>query len=75
MHTDKTPDKGHKSERKKKENKMQKSYRAPNPGENRQWFLIDAKGQPLGRLAVVVDNKLRAKICRRSIRRSMRVLS
>ena len=30
---------------------MQKSYRAPNPGDNRQWFLIDAKDQPLGRLA------------------------
>ena len=40
---------------------MQKSYRAPNPGENRPWFLIDAKGQPLGRLAVVIANKLRAK--------------
>ena len=40
---------------------MQKSYRAPNPGDNRQWFLIDAKDQPLGRLAVVVANKLRAK--------------
>ena len=40
---------------------MQKSYRAPNPGENRTWFLIDAKDQPLGRLAVVIANKLRAK--------------
>ena len=40
---------------------MQKSYRAPNPGDNRPWFLIDAKDQPLGRLAVVVANKLRAK--------------
>ena len=40
---------------------MQKSYRAQNPGENRTWFLIDAKDQPLGRLAVVVANKLRAK--------------
>lgn len=39
----------------------QKSYRAPNPGDKRQWFLIDAKDQPLGRLAVVVANKLRAK--------------
>jgi large subunit ribosomal protein L13 len=45
----------------KKERKMQKSYRAPNPGENRSWFLVDAKDQPLGRLAVVVANKLRAK--------------
>ena len=40
---------------------MQKSYRAPNPGDNRSWFLIDAKDQPLGRLAVVAANKLRAK--------------
>ena len=40
---------------------MQKSYRAPNPGENRAWFMIDAKDQSLGRLAVVVANKLRAK--------------
>ena len=40
---------------------MQKSYHAPNPGENRPWFIIDAKDQPLGRLAVVVANKLRAK--------------
>ena len=40
---------------------MQKSYRAPNPGEKRAWYLIDAKDQPLGRLAVVIANKLRAK--------------
>ena len=40
---------------------MQKSYRAPNPGDKRQWFLIDAKDQPVGRLAVVAANKLRAK--------------
>ncbi len=40
---------------------MQKSYRAPNPGDKRQWFLVDAANQPLGRLAVVVANKLRAK--------------
>ena len=40
---------------------MQKSYRAPNPGENRPWFIIDAKDQPVGRLAVVIANKLRAK--------------
>ena len=40
---------------------MQKSYRAPNPGDKRQWFLIDAKDQTVGRLAVVVANKLRAK--------------
>ena len=40
---------------------MQKSYRAPNPGDKRQWFLVDAKDQPVGRLAVVAANKLRAK--------------
>ena len=40
---------------------MQKSYRAPNPGDNRAWFIVDAKDQPLGRLAVVIANKLRAK--------------
>jgi len=40
---------------------MQKSYRAPNPGDKRPWFLIDAKDQPVGRLAVVAANKLRAK--------------
>jgi large subunit ribosomal protein L13 len=40
---------------------MQKSYRAPDPGDKRQWFLIDAKDRPLGRLAVVAANKLRAK--------------
>lgn len=40
---------------------MQKSYRAPDPGDKRQWYLIDAKDQPLGRLAVVAANKLRAK--------------
>jgi len=41
--------------------KVQKSYRAPDPGDKRTWFVIDAKDQPLGRLAVVVANKLRAK--------------
>ena len=40
---------------------MQKSYRAQNPGDKRQWFVIDAEGKPLGRLAVVAANKLRAK--------------
>ena len=45
----------------KRREKMQKSYRAPNPGEKRSWFLVDAKDRPLGRLAVVIANKLRAK--------------
>ena len=40
---------------------MQKSYRAPNPGDSRKWFIVDAKDQPIGRLAVVIANKLRAK--------------
>jgi large subunit ribosomal protein L13 len=40
---------------------MQKSYRAQNPGDNRQWFVVDAKDKPLGRLAVLIANKLRAK--------------
>ena len=40
---------------------MQKSTRPANPGDNRKWFLVDAKDQVLGRLAVVVANKLRAK--------------
>ncbi len=40
---------------------MQKSYHAPNPGDKRAWYVIDAKGVALGRLAVVVANKLRAK--------------
>ena len=40
---------------------MQKSTRGTNPGDARKWFLIDAKGQVLGRLAVVIANKLRAK--------------
>ena len=40
---------------------MQKSTRGVNPGESRKWFLVDAKDQVLGRLAVVIANKLRAK--------------
>ena len=44
-----------------KDKKMQKSTRPANPGDKRQWFLVDAKDKVLGRLAVVVANKLRAK--------------
>ena len=40
---------------------LQKSTRPANPGDNREWFLVDAKDQVLGRLAVVIANKLRAK--------------
>ena len=59
LSADKTRENGHKPA--KKDKKMQKSYRAQDPGEKRQWFVVDAKDQPLGRLAVVVANKLRAK--------------
>ncbi len=40
---------------------MQKSTRGQNPGDNRKWYLVDAKDQVLGRLAVLIANKLRAK--------------
>ena len=40
---------------------MQKTTRPVNPGENRKWYLLDAEGKSLGRLAVVIANKLRAK--------------
>ena len=39
----------------------QKSTRPANPGDSRKWYLVDAKAQVLGRLAVVIANKLRAK--------------
>jgi large subunit ribosomal protein L13 len=32
-----------------------------NPGDNRNWLLVDAAQKPLGRLAVLVANKLRGK--------------
>ena len=38
----------------------QKSTRPANPGDSRKWYLVDAKDQVLGRLAVVIANKLRA---------------
>ena len=40
---------------------MQKSYRPKAPGDSRKWYLVDAKDQVLGRLAVAIANKLRAK--------------
>ncbi len=40
---------------------MQKSTRGVNPGDSRKWLLVDAKDVVLGRLAVVIANKLRAK--------------
>ena len=39
----------------------QKSTRGQDPGANRKWYLVDAKDQVLGRLAVLIANKLRAK--------------
>ena len=53
---DNTPGKGHKpAQRKRKKRKMQKSYRAPNPGEKRPWFLIDAKVVPEARFYEDLD--------------------
>ena len=40
---------------------LQKSTRGQNPGDNRKWYLVDAKDQVLGRIAVMIANKLRAK--------------
>ena len=40
---------------------QQKSTRPADPGDSRKWYLVDAKDQVLGRLAVVIANKLRAK--------------
>ena len=40
---------------------QQKSTRGQNPGDSRKWYLVDAKDQVLGRIAVLIANKLRAK--------------
>ena len=40
---------------------QQKTTRGQNPGDARKWYLVDAKDQVLGRLAVLIANKLRAK--------------
>ncbi len=40
---------------------LQKSTRGQNPGDARKWYLVGAKDQVLGRLAVLIANKLRAK--------------
>ena len=40
---------------------MQKTFVPKNPGTNRKWFLVDAAGKPLGRLAVNIANTLRGK--------------
>ena len=39
---------------------LQKSTRGQNPGDARKWYLVDAKDQVLGRLAVLIANKPRA---------------
>jgi len=45
-----------------KTNKMQKTTLRQNvKATDRQWFVIDAEGQNLGQLAVVVANKIRGK--------------
>ncbi len=38
-----------------------KSFVAKDPGENREWLLIDAEGKVLGRLAVEIARALRGK--------------
>lgn len=38
-----------------------KTFVPKDPGENRRWLVVDADGQPLGRLAVVIANALRGK--------------
>lgn len=38
-----------------------KTFVPKDPGENRRWLVVDANGQSLGRLAVVVANALRGK--------------
>ncbi len=38
-----------------------KSFLPKDPGDNRQWHLIDAAGKPVGRVAVKIANILRGK--------------
>lgn len=38
-----------------------KTFVPKDPGENRRWLVVDADGQILGRLAVVIANALRGK--------------
>ncbi len=40
---------------------MQKTYMQPKEAINREWFLVDATNQPLGRLASTVAKILRGK--------------
>ena len=38
-----------------------KTFVPKDPGQDRRWLVVDAKGQPLGRLAVKIANALRGK--------------
>ena len=38
-----------------------KTFIAKDPGQNREWVLVDADGKPLGRLAVGIANILRGR--------------
>jgi len=38
-----------------------KTFVPQNPGDARRWVVVDAAGQPLGRLAVTIANALRGK--------------
>ena len=38
-----------------------KTFVPKDPGQNRRWLVVDAKDQPLGRLAVRIANALRGK--------------
>lgn len=38
-----------------------KTFVAKDPGENRNWWVVDAEEKPLGRLAVGIANVLRGK--------------
>jgi large subunit ribosomal protein L13 len=38
-----------------------KTFVAKDPGDNRDWLLVDAQDKPLGRLAVQIANTLRGK--------------
>lgn len=38
-----------------------KTFLPKDPGDCREWILVDAAGKPLGRLAVAIANKLRGK--------------
>ena len=40
---------------------MQKTFMPKKENVNQKWFLVDAKGKILGRIATVIANKLRGK--------------